>query len=1014
MQDIREETEALLEDKPGLEDDIKNLLEIDAEGPWEFDEIPFDSGEFGELVSRGIADHREAGYRLVDRDAVTAAIDSETATVTETTEVTGADGSFGEFLPSLPRRTMLALGGLLVAAFLFRIGFMYPSVFRDGDIVLAGNDPYFYRFQAESLLVRFSGFAPAAFGELALKMREGDILFILVIWLVADLLGGTPAATGTVLAWYPVLAGVVSIGIVYQLATATFADRRAGLASVALLSVLPVHAFRTALGFGDHHAFDYLWLSLTALALVEMARATDDTTSMSPLSWSRRRWLAVVGAAVSVSVQVLAWRGGPLLLIPVAVYCTVAAAFAVRAGRSPVVDLGALVMALTVAGTGTLAVHLSVGFMGMARAIVPILLAAFCLVVVVAADLAHRHDVSTAGLLAAEALAGASIVIAALALSPAVANAASSALTHFEETGQASIAETTSIVSGGLGSIFGPVLFFGFTLFLALPYLSWVSWRLTERRATSGLVLCIYAWVLFLLSLVQVRFAGPASMFVACFAGLGFVHFANRLELTRPLALFDSSRDSPTPSWRESKQSSKREEIQDLRLPDTQTVAYLGILFLLIGGFGLIQGPIKMHQISVDEDTYRTATGIERYATAQHLEYPNTVVLTPWSQSRTYNYFVSGDPRASGYGYALEHYESSLSATAGDAVYRRHHNQVGFIVTLDRGKPVGARTLQTRLHRHLGSRADGVEGLGHFRLVAATAGGSRKAFQLVPGARITGTAAPNTSVSVTQRVSVGARLFTYNRTVTSNRYGDYGVTIPYPGRYSVFDRSVRIENESVHRGATVGTYTTHLPLDEGNGRTASDPVSGTTTTVGGDWVDGVVGSGLSLADEGGAFTLNRSADMTDEQSVTVTFWLRGDLGASRSQVPTVLLGLDESGGLGYGFWSTNASGRLGMTVAGTDGRANNFGIQQTSFETWTHVVGVVDGQANELRLYRNGTLVATETAPVGAVSVEDLLVGRRVSGGRAAVSIDDLRIYTRSLSDDEIQQLSTRPASGVS
>ncbi|MFC7041717.1 hypothetical protein [Halonotius sp. GCM10025705] len=73
MTDVRSATAELLEAHPELEDDLRTLLTIDQNGPWTFDDVPLDSGLFGEVVAAGIVDSIDDTYRLRDPDAVRAA-----------------------------------------------------------------------------------------------------------------------------------------------------------------------------------------------------------------------------------------------------------------------------------------------------------------------------------------------------------------------------------------------------------------------------------------------------------------------------------------------------------------------------------------------------------------------------------------------------------------------------------------------------------------------------------------------------------------------------------------------------------------------------------------------------------------------------------------------------------------------------------------------------------------------------------------------------------------------------
>lgn len=78
---------------------------------------------------------------------------------------------------------------------------------------------------------------------------------------------------------------------------------------------------------------------------------------------------------------------------------------------------------------------------------------------------------------------------------------------------------------------------------------------------------------------------------------------------------------------------------------------------------------------------------------------------------------------------------------------------------------------------------------------------------------------------------------------------------------------------------------------------------------------------------------------------------------------------------------------------------------------WYHAVGTYNTMKGEQKLYVNGLLVATQTHPVGntivpLTSYPDMRVGySRVNKGYFSGIIDDVRLYNRALSSQEIQNL---------
>jgi len=170
MAEPYEATAAFLDDRPELADAVGTLVELDADGPWAFEDVPFDSGTFGELVSREFVREVDGGYRLVDRAAVAAALrgepnpaGGESAGLADRYGVGGDAGIADRLAGSNPQ---FVVGFLVALEFLLVMRLLtYPRVFRDGAVFLPGNDPYHYRHWVDRLLAADPG--PFAFGEIA-------------------------------------------------------------------------------------------------------------------------------------------------------------------------------------------------------------------------------------------------------------------------------------------------------------------------------------------------------------------------------------------------------------------------------------------------------------------------------------------------------------------------------------------------------------------------------------------------------------------------------------------------------------------------------------------------------------------------------------------------------------------------------------------------------------------------------------------------------------------------------
>ena len=800
MAGVREATDSFLADYPESADALQSIVERDRQGEWTFDDIPLDSGRFGELVSRGIAEQASDGYRLADRQAVEAALTGEPESQA------GAD-------QSEPRRPQISLPtsvtvdprvvGAIVSSLLVVVGlrlFVYPQVFQNGDVVLLGNDPYYYRYWVEHLLAQSSGLGELqVLSSLPDSVSKGEPLLVALLWIVATFIGGDAGAAGTVLAWYPVLAALAVGLVVYLLGSHLFEDRRVGLAAVIMLALIPAHAFRTSLGYADHHAFDYVWLALTMAALVALSE------SETLRDW--RPWAVAGGLGLAVAGQTLAWEAGPLLLLPIGIYILGRSLSDLRTARSPLHSGGPLLVGLGLGALLTHVVHQAFNWHTPVVAYAPFLLLVGGVAVLVASELASRTGIPPKYLAGIELLGMVAGVVILPRILPAVATGLDRGLDFLLHT--EGVVETTSILSGQLGSIFGPALLFGWILFLAFPYLCWASLDTYRRHTPAVLVPVVYGWFFVVLAIVQLRFAGELAIPIALFAGLGFVHLTSWLDISDKVAYLSgdadtSTRSAPnTPSQSQSQSSSSVHSFVPT-MPDRQTAFALGTVFLLVGSMSFIMIPVKTNQLTIPDNQYQAATWMDEYAGKQGWEYPDNYVFSIWDQNRVYNYFVNGESRS--YSYAQSNYGAFITATDGNAWYTRLRDRVGFIVTQDSlpgNTTYPAQSLQTRLHTRYGSGSPAAPGLAHYRAVYVSPDGSVKVFTLVPGAQVVGTAPANSDVSISTTQSVNGHQFTYSRTVEATADGRYAVTVPYPGTYTVNGDQVEVSTTAIRQNETV-------------------------------------------------------------------------------------------------------------------------------------------------------------------------------------------------------------------
>jgi len=988
MVDARTETEALLTDKPHLESQLEAVLPIDeANDTWTFDDVPLDSGEFGELVSRGIVEEVDGEYALADREAVRRALDGESDEQADDEPT----ASIVESLPEIEidRVAAAGLAGALALVVLFRL-IPIGSVFRGGDVVLSANDPYAYRYLVHEILAQSSNpLDLSVLSSLPAGVAHGEPLMVATLWWVSALFGGE-SAVGGVLAWYPVVSAVVTGLLVYALTVRVTDDKRAGIAAVALLAVTPGHAFRTGLGFADHHAFDYPWLALTALAVVSVV----DRDIRERRTWA---WIGVL--SVGVAGQMLSWDAGPLLLAPIGLYAIALVPSWVRDGRSPLVAGGALLSGVVLGTLVTVGAHLGLGWHTPAVIVGPVLLSVGIAALLALGEGARRGGFGVRQVAAVEVVGAIVGVVVLRSLVPAFAMELERGVEFLLTT--EGIAETTSIVSGDLGTFVGPVFLFGFVLFLALGHMGWAVWASYRRHSPVWLAMGVYAWSFLVLSAIQVRFAGQLALFTALFGGLGFVHLAAWVDLSSVPTPFEGSEES-------SRVSSEDSDDGELEWPERRQALYAGALGLGVGSLGGLLTPIRHSQLTIDDSMYEAAQFMQDYSDARGWEYPENYVFSQWGDSRFYNWFVNGE--SSGYGYAQSNFDEFVTASDSEEWYERLRDRVGFVVIED-GSISGGNRAGT-MYEQL--RADDLAfDTDHYRLVWSDSGDSRRVFSPVPGATVTGPAAEGETISIVGEASAGDRSKLINGTA-SVAHGVYTETIPMPGQYEVGPQQLTLSDADVTNGAVISDFehegVAYWSFEEGSGEWAYDRAGGRHARLhGGEWSE----RGIEFDGEGYLQAQGIGERTVSEFSIVA--WIRPE--ASRSGG---ILSLGKDGGSssvhgilfdhGLSGWNDD---RLGLYVGNGDGSRNETSppLELSYPVEGYHRVAIVF-ESGEIRWFLDGQLLAEGSVATSQISLRDdrpIYLGREYSGyggqNMFRGSIGGVSYYEKVLSTAEIRSV---------
>ena len=203
----------------------------------------------------------------------------------------------------------------------------------------------------------------------------------------------------------------------------------------------------------------------------------------------------------------------------------------------------------------------------------------------------------------------------------------------------------------------------------------------------------------------------------------------------------------------------------------------------------------------------------------------------------------------------------------------------------------------------------------------------------------------------------------------------------------------------------------YLPLDENSGTFTYD--SSVNARVGTlqaapTWTTGKLGNALTLNGTSQYVALG-DVDVTGS-AITVSAWVYPTLASQNAKV------------FGKQSSTSDSQGTLGLTggkasFEATTGGAYKSAVAPTALtlNTWSYITGVYDG--TNLSIYVNGTL-ATAVAATGTLANNNLgwAVGRLSAAGASSYfkgSVDEVKLYSRALSEDEVQAEYTAANAGI-
>jgi hypothetical protein len=196
----------------------------------------------------------------------------------------------------------------------------------------------------------------------------------------------------------------------------------------------------------------------------------------------------------------------------------------------------------------------------------------------------------------------------------------------------------------------------------------------------------------------------------------------------------------------------------------------------------------------------------------------------------------------------------------------------------------------------------------------------------------------------------------------------------------------------------------HWTLDDGAGTVALDSAGTNDGTLIGNlpWIEGVLGGALEF--DGESYVdcgKDPSLDITGP--ISIALWIRPDTDGNIETAPLAKADTGWSYQLRYG-WATATPNIMGFQFNATDGsRVWVWVNQELLAGEWYHITGAYDGTT--VKCYLDG--VETDSAPMAgfAGSASSFLIGSDGWRSDWVGAIDDVRLYDRGLSADEIADI---------
>jgi len=208
----------------------------------------------------------------------------------------------------------------------------------------------------------------------------------------------------------------------------------------------------------------------------------------------------------------------------------------------------------------------------------------------------------------------------------------------------------------------------------------------------------------------------------------------------------------------------------------------------------------------------------------------------------------------------------------------------------------------------------------------------------------------------------------------------------------------------------------HWTFDESSGTIAHDSAGNNDGAIhGAIWTSGQLGNALELDGFNDYVSVQNSPALNITGDITVSAWVyfeRGGTGQNGSEQAIVTKCVSNGARNNPFDFRTDKATEPQLTLVRADPFEHDYvySTKHISIDEWHHVVAIVENNIPDF--YVDGvitgkTVAAFTRTPTG--NTNPLLIGRRDDGLYFNGRIDDVRIYNRALTGQEIWQLHTIP-----